>query len=243
MKQATTGKGRSRWRCNVREPPLALVRASARGDRTAEGADAFWAELLTRNGHPLATVLPDENLVDWSRRGLLPALNDARVLDVGCGNGRNSRWFAEQGARVRGVDLSVTLLDLVRDQMPENVDLSASNVLRGGLPEGPFDVVYDSGCFHHVSPHRRATYIERVLPLLAPNGAFGIVTLASEADEGAGDLQTLLSGDNGGGTTFCRTDLAGILSSLVLLEVRPVRPGTDGTFGVDFLNYAIFRAP
>ena len=82
-----------------------------------------------------------------------------------------------------------------------------------------------------------------MLPLLAPNGTFGIVTLASESDEGASDLQTLLSGDNGGGTTFSRTDLTGIFSSLDLLEVRPVRPGTDGTFGVGFLNCAIFRAP
>ncbi|MGB8651876.1 MAG: class I SAM-dependent methyltransferase [Mycobacteriales bacterium] len=219
-----------------------VVAASTRGDRTAADADAFWAELLTREGHPLATMLPDENLVDWWSRGLLPALDNARVLDVGCGNGRNSRWFAEQGARVCGVDVSVTLLDFVRDQMPENVDLSPLNILRGTLPEGPFDVIYDSGCFHHVAPHRRATYIERVLPLLAPSGAFGIVTLASEMDESASDMQMLASGDTGGGTTFSLTDLAGIFSSLDLMEVRPVRPGVDGTFGVDFLNCALFRA-
>lgn len=219
-----------------------VVAASTRGDRTAAGADAFWAELLTREGHPLATRLPDENLVDWSKRGLLPALDNARVLDVGCGNGRNSRWFAEQGARVCGVDVSVTLLDLVRDQMPENVDLSALDILRETLPEGPFNVIYDSGCFHHVAPHRRATYIERLLPLLAPNGAFGIVTLATKKNESASDMQMLVSGDNGGGTTFSLRDLTGIFSSLDLTEVRPVRPGIDGTFGVDFLNCALFRA-
>lgn len=219
-----------------------VVAASGRGDRTAPAAGAFWAELLTREGHPLATALPDENLVDWARRGLLPVLDDARVLDVGCGNGRNSRWFAEHGARVLGVDVSEALLALVRDRMPPKVDLSAVDVLRGDLPDGPFDVVYDSGCFHHVAPHRRATYLERVLPLLAPRGAFGIVTLASEADESASDRQTLLSGDNGGGTTFSRTDLAGVFSSLDPLEVRPVRSGVDGASGADFLNCAVFRA-
>lgn len=157
-----------------------VVAASDRGDRAAAGADTFWTELLTRDGHPLATTLPDENLVDWSNRGLLGPLDGARVLDVGCGNGRNSRWLAEQGAQVDGVDVSATLLSLVRERMPDRVRLSDVDVLRGTLPQGTFDLIYDSGCFHHVAPHRRATYRERVLPLLASDGAFGIVTLASE---------------------------------------------------------------
>ena len=66
-----------------------IVAGSRRGDRTRAEAAEFWAELLTREGHPLATRLPDENLVDWHTRGLLGDLAGARVLDIGCGNGRN----------------------------------------------------------------------------------------------------------------------------------------------------------
>lgn len=46
-------------------------------------AAAFWTETLTREGHPLATDLPDEPLVAWTTRGLLGDLQGARVLDIG----------------------------------------------------------------------------------------------------------------------------------------------------------------
>ena len=35
----------------------------------------------------------------------------ARVLDVACGHGRHSRWFAERGCRVTAVDRDEALLD------------------------------------------------------------------------------------------------------------------------------------
>lgn len=219
-----------------------IVASSSRGDRTSEAADEFWAELLTREGHPLATNLPDENLVSWSREGLLGVLHGARVLDVGCGNGRNSRWLDMQGAQVHGIDVSTTLLELVRSQLPATVRLTAVDVLRGSLPSGPFDLIYDSGCFHHLPPHRRATYLERVLGRLAPSGVYGIVTLASEVGESSSDTAMLASGDNGGGTSFSLADLTGIFSSLEPLEARRVETGVDGTFGMDFLNAAVFRA-
>ena len=71
-----------------------------------------------------------------------------------------------------GLDVSVQarLLDLVRNRMPPGVTLTSVDVLRGSLPAGQFDLVYDSGCFHHIAPHRRATYLHRVLPLIAPGG-------------------------------------------------------------------------
>jgi SAM-dependent methyltransferase len=220
-----------------------VVAASSRGDRTSADADAFWAELLTREGHPLAAGRPDENLVDWFVRGLLGDLEGARVLDVGCGNGRNSRWFAGHGARVHGIDVSRTLLDLVRETLPASVVLTPADVLREALPDGPFDLIYDSGCFHHLPPHRRATYLERVLPRLAPRGAYGIVTLASEAGVSASDAEMLASGDTGGGTTFELSDLTAIFSALEPVEVRRLRPGVAGAFGMGTLNAALLRRP
>lgn len=211
-----------------------IVAGSARGDRTQAHAASFWAELLTRDGHPLASDKPDENLVDWHAKNLLGDLAAARVLDIGCGNGRNSRWFAEQHARVHGIDISAQLLDLVRHRMPSTVKLTQADILRGSLPHGQFNVVYDSGCFHHIPPHRRATYLDRVLPLIAPGGVFGIVTFASEVEALTSDAVVITSGDNGGGSSFSLTQLVEIFAALEPIEARRVRVDVTGAFGADF---------
>lgn len=118
-----------------------VVAGHARGDRTSRESADFWVQMLTAAGHPLNTTLPDEPLVDWHERGLLGDLRGARVLDVGCGNGRNAAWLAEGGAHVVGIDLAAGLLDEVRSRMPRGVTLLAVDVLREELPGGRFDLV------------------------------------------------------------------------------------------------------
>lgn len=219
-----------------------VVAETRRGDPTRADAAEFWTDMLTREGHPLNSRLPDEPLVDWHDRGLLGDLDGARVLDVGCGNGRNGAWLAERGADVVGVDLAAPLLDSVRPDLPESMIVTALDVLRDPLPAGPFDVVYDSGCFHHLAPHRRITYRERILPLLAPGGRYAIVAFSQERQPSPSDRDVLTSGDLGGGMSFLLEDLERIFAPLHPLDVRPVRDDVHGAFGADFLNAGLFTA-
>lgn len=217
--------------------------ASGRGDRSHPSAAGYWTELLTTPGHPLTTDLPDEPLVDWYERGLLGELAGARVLDIGCGRGRNTRWLAQQGAVVEGIDLADALLDAVRPTMPDTVTLSALDVLREPLPAGLFDLVYDSGCFHHLAPHRRITYLERVVAAIRPGGRFGIITFAAERMETPSDEQIVLTGDSAGGMAFSLEDLETIFSALTPTELRAVNPDRENTFALDFLNAGLFARP
>ncbi|MBO0610750.1 class I SAM-dependent methyltransferase [Myceligenerans salitolerans] len=222
----------------------ALDRAFAaheHGDRTHAGAAGFWERLLRTDGHPLTTSLPDEPLADWYERDLLGDVTGARVLDVGCGTGRNGRWLAERGARVIGVDLAAAVLDDVRPGLPEGMEVRALDVLRDPLPAGPFDLIYDSGCFHHLAPHRRITYLQRLLPLLRLGGRYAIVAFSQERQPSAGDPEVLATGDTAGGTSFTLDDLERIFAALRPVELRAVRSGVEGTFGADFLNAGLFR--
>jgi SAM-dependent methyltransferase len=219
-----------------------IVAASGRGDRSQKSAADFWTGMLTKPGHPLSTRLPDEPLVDWHERGLLGTLQGARVLDIGCGSGRNSQWFADRGATVEGIDLAAPLLDSVRPTMPESVQLTAMDFLRDPLPAGQFDVVYDSGCFHHIAPHRRLTYLERLASALRPGGLFGIITFATGSVDTPTDRQVLTNGDSGGGMAFSLDDLREIFEDLTPVELRAVRANREETFGADFLNAALFSS-
>ncbi len=217
-----------------------IVAASARGDRTSAAAGGFWSDLLTQPGHPLAVDLPDANLLDWHDRGLLGDLAGRRVLDIGRGGGRNSRWFAEQGARVDGIDIAADLLGQIGPTLPDAVTLTVCDIVRDPLPYSRYDVVYDSGCFHHLAPHRRETYRQRVLTALSPGGRFGIVTFADDQVESASDAEIIRSGDVGGGIGFSTDDLVRVFAPLALVEARTVRSGVDGAFGQPFLGAALF---
>jgi ubiquinone/menaquinone biosynthesis C-methylase UbiE len=46
--------------------------------------------------------------------GILPGLKDKRVLDVGCGEGFNTRKLAELGAEIVGIDISEAMIEAAR---------------------------------------------------------------------------------------------------------------------------------
>lgn len=117
-------------------------------------------------------------------------------------------------------------------------------MLRDPLPAGPFDLIYDSGCFHHIAPHRRITYLEQVSQLGASGSLYAVVTFAEETQPSPDDLSILTSGDTAGGMSFTLKDLESIFEPwLVKLESRAVRTDREGAFGAEFLNAGLYRWP
>ncbi len=82
---------------------------------------------------------------------LLPNVRDARILDLGCGNGEVSRPLLTAGNRLTLVDFSAAMLDRARCSMPpgapvEFVEADISNYQGSAL----FDVVICVGVLAHV---------------------------------------------------------------------------------------------
>ncbi|NJP08456.1 MAG: class I SAM-dependent methyltransferase [Leptolyngbyaceae cyanobacterium RU_5_1] len=48
----------------------------------------------------------------------LPCLDEAKVLDIGCGTGRISRYLAKRGATVLGIDFSSNAIAIAQKQSP-----------------------------------------------------------------------------------------------------------------------------
>jgi hypothetical protein len=42
------------------------------------------------------------------------------------------------------------------------VDFQCCSIFAAALPGERYDLVYDSGCFHHLPPHRRQDYVALV---------------------------------------------------------------------------------
>lgn len=217
-----------------------------RADATSRAASDHWDDILQRDGHPLNTELPDANLLTWRAAGLLPVEKLATALDVGCGLGRNSSWLAGFGPAVTGVDIAASALAVARRRFAgASVEFLELDFLREAVPGGPFDFVYDSGCFHHLAPHRRISYLRSLHQTLAPGGYFGICTFtAGRMGSDEPDDVLMRSGRLGEGVGYTEAELGEMFSSLELIDAGPM-PGAaavaDPVFTQDFLTVALFR--
>lgn len=83
-------------------------------------------------------------------------MEDFSVLDVGCGSGRNSALFAEEGARrVVGIDFSAPMLELAREytrakHVADRCEFIQADFLDYSF-QGTFDVVVALGVFDYVA--------------------------------------------------------------------------------------------
>ncbi|VUC23022.1 unnamed protein product [Clonostachys rosea] len=97
-----------------------------------------------------------ESALEWPRlRSFIPDLRGARVLDLGCGDGRFSRWARSNGAAaVDAFDLSNNMLDRARSMTNDDkivyrrADLDTLQLERG--EEHGYDLVFSSLTFHYL---------------------------------------------------------------------------------------------
>jgi SAM-dependent methyltransferase len=180
---------------------------------------------------PFFTDAPDENLVEYFETGQMKA---GRVLELGCGPGRNAIYMAQQGSSVeKGLSINFVCKSIF--------DLEIE-------PES-YDIVYDCGCFHHIPPHRRITYLALLDRALGPDGVFGIVCMGAAPPEEMGgsdisDWQVYRDRSMHGGLGYSKERLRRIFGTLFEeIELREMRETDDSSsvFGKRFLWAGLFR--
>ncbi|MET9681062.1 class I SAM-dependent methyltransferase [Streptomyces coeruleorubidus] len=150
--------------------------------RGGEWWDGFYAD--RSRPVPFFVAKPDENLASCVERGVI---GGGRALELGCGPGRNALYLAERGFEVDAVDLSPAAVDWARERAREagadgvRFHCGDAFALAGTELTGPYDLVFDSGCFHHLPPHRRISYLALLDDVLAPGGLFGLTCFAAGA--------------------------------------------------------------
>ena len=96
----------------------------------------------------------------------------SRVLDLGCGEGRDSVYFAARGFEVTGLDVSPEALAKGR-RLAEEQEVQVQWLCRSMLDApvaGRFDLVYSCGSVHHLRRRDRGRLFRRLRLLSAPGG-------------------------------------------------------------------------
>lgn len=169
---------------------------------------------------------PDENLVEYIEKKRLKA---GKALELGCGPGRNAIYMAGNGFHVDAVDQSEEGLAWAKERETEHgiqVNFIQSNIFDLGIEEGAYDLVYDSGCFHHIPPHRRMGYIDLVKKALKPGGFFALTCFVLGGELGGAaitDFEVYRSRSMRGGLGFTEEKLKEIFHDFKAVEIRKMR--------------------
>ena len=130
---------------------------------------------------------------------LVPA--GGRVLDLGCGEGRDSVYFAACGFDVTALDVSSDGLkkaERLADERGVNVRWLCRSMLDVPVA-GRFDLVYSCGSIHHVPKASRGRLFRRLKVLTCPGGinAHIVFTDVSVYREKGEDIDYFTRGDLG----------------------------------------------
>jgi SAM-dependent methyltransferase len=150
-------------------------------------------------------------------------LPPGRALDVGCGEGGDAIWLAEQGWHVVGVDVSQVALDRAASHAPELAGRitwqQADLVEEPPEPEG-FDLV--TAHYMHLPPAPRERMFRGLAAAVRPGGTLLLVAHdVADVHHGPGRHQ-------GPEVYFTTEEVAGYLTGAWEIEVAELRPRPAG---------------
>ena len=96
--------------------------------------------------------------------------NGAKILDAGCGSGRDTKYFLDQGFNVCSFDASPKLCQMASELTGYRV--ICSTFLDYENTEASFDGIWASASLLHVEPEELTKTLQHLARLLKPSGVF-----------------------------------------------------------------------
>ena len=111
------------------------------------------------------TNTQDEKYIDQ----FLESLEGLKVLDVGCGNGRDCKYIFQQEFHVRGIDLSKNMLSIAQELVPD-VQFEIMDLTNITYPENSYDGIISNCSLFHVPAEELPKTLDSFSKVLKPNG-------------------------------------------------------------------------
>jgi len=111
------------------------------------------------------------------------------------------------------------------------VNLRCCSVFDAPLTVGSYDLVYDSGCFHHLPPHRRKDYVDPRGQGPPAGRPLRSGVLPARGGSGYTDLQVYERASLGGGLGYSEDRLRALWEAPPVLGARPPPDGEGGRAG------------
>lgn len=103
-----------------------------------------------------------------------------RLLDAGCGPGRDMAWLEAQGFRVTGIDISTGMLAQARSHV--HGELLQMDLCQLTFPPASFEGIWCSSAFLHIPKAQAPDALRELRRVLTPDGMFFLSTLGGDGE-------------------------------------------------------------
>jgi len=147
--------------------PEVLPETATDRQKTEEAFHDDWAksmdidEILVRESFESPTALENQYVVQQ-----MGDISGKKILELGCGAGEGSVYFALKGAQTVATDISTGMIEVVHrvaDKYGVKVEALRMTAEKIDFPNESFDMVYGNGVLHHVDFHKAVEEAARVL--------------------------------------------------------------------------------
>jgi len=106
---------------------------------------------------------------------------NSSILDIGCGNGKDTDYLSQKGATPLGIDISPGMLKEARKRIPLGI-LCQMDMRNLGFYNGTFDGAWANGCIYHVPKSDLPEVLKEVWRVLKPSGVFSFNAKAGHGE-------------------------------------------------------------
>lgn len=110
---------------------------------------------------------------------LLP--DEAKIIDIGCGSGRDAKIFTEKGVDVLGIDFCSNLIEIAKKNAPL-AEFQVMDIETLDFPDASFDGVWAAASLLHIPKIVLPDVFKKIHAILKENGYF-YLTLKKGAGE------------------------------------------------------------
>ena len=103
-----------------------------------------------------------------ARKFIVRLKQHSKILDVGCGSGRDLKFFSSLGYRAMGIDNSRNLVKIARSSC--NCKVLEMDVLSINLREEKFDAIWANAILHHITDEDIPNVLNEFHSLLRTKG-------------------------------------------------------------------------
>jgi SAM-dependent methyltransferase len=134
--------------------------------------------------HHVAELAPIDSIEKFIR--LLPF--NAKIIDIGCGSGRDAKIFTDKGIAVLGIDFCVNLIKIAKEHAPlakfELMDIE--NII---LPDASFDGIWAVCSLGHIAKNNLPSVLKKLYQLLANKGYFYLALKKGKGEQLEHDIR------------------------------------------------------